>query len=150
MFLRYKKLRENAKEPVRAFPDDAGMDIFYCPEKAFEEINIKPGENAIIPTGIAIEIPHGYMLQVMNKGGVAAKKSLVVGAHVIDAGFSGEIFIDQHNIGKESKLINAGDKIAQIVLIPIITIILIEEQEIYVNANSESRGTGCLGSTGNR
>jgi dUTPase len=87
MLLKIARTHENAKLPARANPSDAGADIFFCPKQAdgaFDSIRIDPGVSVVLPTGIKVEVPHGYMLEVKNKSGVASKRSLVVGACVID------------------------------------------------------------------
>lgn len=106
--------------PHRANPSDAGLDVYFNPEES-NSITLLPGENVVLPTGVKFGIPHGYMLQVMNRSSVAAKKSLVVGAHCIDAGYEGEIFIDIHNVGTKPQTVRPFDKIAQLVLVPVVS-----------------------------
>ena len=150
MIVEYFKTRLNVKDPVRANPSDAGLDVFYCPNVA-EEIIIEPGTNKILPTGLKFGVPHNHMLQVMNRSSMAAKSGLVVGAHCIDSGYDGEVFIDLHNIGTLPVVLNAYDKIAQLVLVPVVSF---RAQEIgddclYQDAITISnRGDGALGSTG--
>mgnify|MGYP003631912414 FL=1 len=112
---------------------------------------MQPNESVILPTGLKIEVPHGYMLEVKNRSGMAAKNSLVVGACVIDSGYSGEIFVNLHNIGNTPKTIEIYDKIAQLVLIPVVQwrSFLVEEKLLYVDPLTISdREHGALGSTG--
>jgi len=149
--LRVFRIREGAKLPVRAHPSDAGVDLFYCPsESASKEVNFMPGQNCVLPTGLKISVPEGYMLQIMNKSGIASKKELVTGACVVDSGYDGEIFIDLHNIGRDNQRVEEGDKIAQAVLVPIMIprIEEIEEDNIYDRATA--RGDDGFGSTGDR
>jgi dUTP pyrophosphatase len=92
------------------------------------------------------------MMQAMNRSGIAAKRSLVVGAHVIDSGYDGEVFINLHNIGKETQVVKAGTKIAQLVMIPVVPFRALETNngnlyDWYPITISE-RGDGALGSTG--
>ena len=111
MILDVTKCHPNAKLPVRAHTWDAGADVF-----ALEDECIYPGKNAVLRTGLKISVPTGYMVQVMNKSGIASKNGLVVGACVIDPGYVGELMIDLHNIGygeATHKNIRAGDKIGQ-------------------------------------
>jgi len=150
MIIEYYRTRENAQAPRRANPSDAGMDIAFAPENDTGPLVIHPGQSALCQTGLKFGIPHGYMLQIMNRSGIAAKKSLVVGAHVVDAGYNGEVFINLHNIGSASQTVNPGDRIAQAVLIPI-ALPQVEEYDcddlysrVYTNSN---RGDGALGST---
>ena len=143
------RVRDGAKIPKRYHTTDAGMDLFYCPkEDALKEAHLRPGQSLVLPTGLKISVPEGHMLQIMNKSGIASKKSLVTGACVVDSGYDGEIFVNLHNIGKNNAVIAEGDKMAQAVLIPIVTpaIEISEEDNIYGKVTS--RGAGCLGSTG--
>lgn len=154
MKLKVYKIRDNAKLPVRAHPTDAGMDLFYCPsEKEIPfvkdaTITIARHAGALIPTGLKIEVPEGYMLEIKNKSGVATKKSLVTGACVVDNGYDGEIFVNLNNIGGQVQRIVAGQKIAQAVLVPIITCDIEEIEDDAIYNNDTSRGSGGFGSTG--
>ena len=152
------RLRPDAKLPRREHEDDAGADVFYCPTHKepilFEsrgegfDRRIYPFESHIVPTGIKVEVPKGYMLEVKNKGGIAAKRNLVVGSCVVDSGYDGEVFVNLHNIGVEAQNIKPGEKIAQIVLIPIANCTfqeVFDENEINIDSK---RGDGALGSTG--
>ena len=73
----------DAKLPQRAHRTDAGMDFFFCPHEGVAK-RIMPGESTLLGTGVKMEVPPGCMLQIMNKSGVASKKSLVTGACVVD------------------------------------------------------------------
>ena len=151
MILRYEKIRLGAKSPSRSNPSDAGLDIFYCPEHNKGAIFIGPTTSAILPTGLRFEVPHGYMLEVKNRSSMAAKKHLLVGACVIDPGYSGEVFINLHNVGMEPQIIAVGDKIAQLVMIPVVHFECQEESSgtIYNRPVCISdRGAGGFGSTG--
>lgn len=149
MILEYKRLRPDVVEPVRAYPSDAGLDVFFNPPEA-GSVGLEHGENHLFHTGISIAVPHGYALMVCNKSGVASKVSLVYGAHVIDPGYEGEIFIDLHNIGRDTVVISPGDKIAQLVLVPCVHFGLVERDNPFtrVIAIGKERGDGGFGSTG--
>ena len=74
MILEYSKTREDVKSPHRANPSDAGLDVFYCPKDPnIAAVNIKPGSNHVLPTGLKFGVPHGYMLQVCNRSSMGAK-----------------------------------------------------------------------------
>jgi dUTP pyrophosphatase len=160
MYLKYKKLREGAKTPARANYSDAGMDLFWCPdavEKAsgVTEVWIKPGESVKLGTGISVEIPHGYMLLGLDKSGIASNKHLLLGGGVCDPGYSGELIVNLNNTNRsQQQHFKEGDKIAQIVLVPIVHFNLIEadsEEELYTNVPTFStRKDGGFGSTGAR
>ena len=143
------KTRALAKAPVRAHATDAGMDFFFCPESP-ETKRVPPGKSVLLETGIKIQVPPGCMLQIMNKSGVASKKQLVTGACVVDEGYDGEVFVNLQNIGKEEQLISPGQKIAQGVFIRIEKPALEEIEFDSVYGGSTSRGSGALGSTGDR
>ena len=156
MILNYSKVRSTATTPVRANPSDAGLDLFYSPEmygsvdeRTFDVL-IEPGDSVIIPTGIKLEIPHGSCFEIKNRSGNASKKSLIVGACVVDSGYEGEIFVNLHNIGKQAQVINNGMKIAQGLLIfsPPFRLNEVSEESLYNDpVTISNRGTGALGST---
>jgi dUTP pyrophosphatase len=114
-------------------------------------VSIAPMKSLIIPTGLKFGIPHGYMLQVMNRSSIAAKRGLIVGAHVIDSGYDGEVFINIHNVSDCAKFIEDGMKIAQLVMIPVVPFRPheIRDDQLYLQPITISdRGDGALGSTG--
>ena len=151
MMISYFKVRPEVVAPERAHPSDAGCDVFFNPENN-KPVNIESHRNVLLDTGCRFGIPHGYMLQVCNRSSMGAKRSLVVGAHIIDSGFAGNVFIDMHNIGTEIQTINPGDKIAQLIMIPVIHFVPLQannEQSLYdmVQITMSDRGPGALGST---
>ena len=151
MELKVFKLRHNAKLPKRAHGGDAGMDFYFCRKKgAAKSIPIYPGETVLFPTGIKAEIPKDYMLEIKNKSSVAAKKQLLVGACVIDSGYDGEIFINLHNVGKQTHWFSDGDKVAQGVLVPVNLCEIVEVSDPSELNKDSTRGDGALGSTGSR
>lgn len=145
--MRVFKTRATAKLPHRAHAHDAGMDFFFAPDTETPAL-IEPGQSAVLQTGLKVEVPRGYMLQIMNKSGVASKRSLLTGACVVDHGYTGEIFINLHNVGRETQMIEPGTKLAQGVFIQVesFDLELIEEDNIY--GETTARGSGALGSTG--
>ena len=153
MILEYSKVRDKAREPNRANPSDAGLDIFFCPEDN-KPVVLRTNENRILPTGLKFGVPHGYMLQVMNRSSMAAKNNLVVGAHCIDSGYDGEVFIDLHNVGLVEKILKPGEKIAQLVLVPVVHFRAVENTDgtLYDKEpiTISNRGSGALGSTNNK
>ena len=153
MNLRVYKIRKAARLPVRAHAADAGIDLFYCPDREHAlygtDYCVHPGESKIVPTGIKVEIPYGFMLEIKNKSSVAAKKQLLVGACVVDSGYDGEVFVNLHNVGETSRTIQSAQKIAQAVLIPVEPCVVVECDTDTLNKNS-TRGAGALGSTGDR
>ena len=153
MILQYHMLRGNQFPPVRANPSDAGLDLRWTPtEQAEEVLAIGPGESVLIPTGCTFGIPHGYMMEIKNKSGVAYKRRLLVGACVVDSGYEGEVFVNLHNIGNETQYLEPGDKVAQAVVVPVVhaRFVASESPDIYdwCPITISNRGDGALGSTG--
>ncbi len=155
MRLNVYKVRKGAKLPRRAHEYDAGADVFYCPTKEgpgwpeyLDVLAIDSGESVLVPTGIKVGVPEGFMLEVKNKSGIAYKRQLVVGSCVIDSKYDGEIFVNLHNTGNKKQLIKSGEKVAQVVLIPISVCEFTEIEEDAVYDESTSRGDGGFGSTG--
>lgn len=147
MIIEIEKIRESVKTPERANPSDAGLDVFFSPADG-KKITIFSNENKLLPIGCKFGVPHGYMLQVCNRSSIAAKKDLIVGAHIIDAGYDGEVFIDLHNIGASAQTISPGDKIAQLIMVPVIHFRVRESKDLYEETIVISdRGDGALGST---
>jgi len=151
MLIDYFKLRDSAIDPVRANPSDAGLDVFYCPADERGSLVIKPGESVVVETGLKFGVPHGFMLEVKNRSSIAAKRQLLVGACVIDPGYNGELYVNLHNVGLENRTIYPGNKIAQVVMIPIIHFRArkVMADTLYDNPICISnRGSGGFGSTG--
>jgi len=138
MKLKVKKLHPDAKLPTRAHHDDAGLDI-YC----YESVTLLPHEARNIPTGVAFEIPEGYVLLVWDKSSIGAKGIKTLGG-VIDAGYRGEAFITLHNLRDEPYTFEAGHKLAQFL---IQKVELWEVEEVH-ELSETKRGAGALGSTG--
>jgi len=152
MMLEYRRVRPDAIPPTRANPSDAGLDIYFNPDDSSTTgVMLYPGESKLFQTGLKFGIPHGYMLEVKNRSGNASKRSLIVGACVVDSGYDGEVFVNLHNIGREPQLIEKGMKIAQVVMIPVVHFRAIEtsNDNLYdwYPITMSDRGTGALGST---
>ena len=143
MKINVKKLREAAKLPFRATEGSAGADLYACLEAP---VTVDPGKRATIPVGIAIEIPCGYGGFVFPRSSVACKfgVSLPNCVGVIDSDYRGELCVPVINHSSEPYVINCGDRIAQLVILPV-------ENAIYGYADDLSdteRGEGGFGSTG--
>lgn len=139
MKLKIKKLYKDAKVPTYAHPGDAGMD-FYTRER----VVIEPGQAGTLPTGIAMEIPDGYVGLVWEKSGLAFKHGIQMLGGVIDAGFRGEITMRAYNSGDKTYIFEKGDKTSQM-LIQKVDRVEFEEVE---DLSDTSRGEGREGSTG--
>jgi dUTP pyrophosphatase len=139
MQLKVKKVDSEAKLPNYAHSYDAGMDLF-----ALEEVKIKPGETAKIRSGIAVEIPEGYVGLCWDKSGLSMNHGIKVLAGVIDAGFRGELVMGVINLGKEEYIFEKGHKVMQMLVQPIEIMDIIEVKEL----SSAERGEKGFGSTG--
>ena len=141
--MKIQKIR-NVKTPSRGTLQSAGID-FYIPED-FKEKVLQPGESILIPSGIKVQVPTGYMLTAFNKSGVATKNGLSVGACVVDEDYEGEIHLHLINTSNFNALIEPGKKIVQFILIPV----NYEEVEIVeeLQCRNTLRGSGGFGSTG--
>lgn len=104
-------MRAGARLPVRASEGSAGADLFCV-----ESFVLASGERRGIPTGISVEIPHGYYGRVAPRSGLAARHGIDVLAGVIDSDYRGELIILLINLGTESVSFQAGDRIAQLII----------------------------------
>ncbi len=139
MQIKIKKLNPQAIIPHYAHPGDAGLDLF-----SLETYELQPQERKAFATGIAIELEPGYVSLIKDKSGLAAKYGIHTLAGVIDAGYRGEYKIVLINHGNKSYTINKGDKIAQLLIMPVIQVEVNEVDEL----TDSSRGVGGFGSTG--
>tara|TARA_Y100000815_G_C12894998_1_gene331766 strand:+ start:49 stop:486 length:438 start_codon:yes stop_codon:yes gene_type:complete len=138
-----KKLDKKVITPEYKTKGSSGMDLMANIKDA---VFLKPGKSDIIPTGIAISIPVGYEIQIRPRSGLAAKKKITVlnAPGTIDADYRGEIKVILINLGNEEFKINPNDRIAQMVLCPVIKAELVEVDDLQ----NTKRGEGGFGSTG--
>ena len=138
-----KKLNSKAQLPKYKTSGSSGMDLMALIENP---IKIKPQESALIATGIAIDIPEGTEVQIRPRSGLAAKSSISVlnTPGTIDSDYRGEIKIILFNHGKEDFTINNNDRVAQMVLMPILK----TEFEEVEDLPETLRGSEGFGSTG--
>ena len=138
-----KKLDSKVELPKYKTNGSSGMDLMAFLDSS---INIKPQQSAIIPTGISIAIPEDTEIQIRPRSGLAAKSSITVlnTPGTIDSDYRGEIKIILFNHGREEFVINNNDRIAQMILMPIIK----AEFEEVENLPKTLRGSGGFGSTG--
>ena len=139
MELRIKKLHPDAKIPTYAHAGDAGFDLY-----AIETVTIPAGNRALVGTGIAMEIPDGYAGLAWDKSGLSNNHGLKTLGGVMDAGYRGEIKVGVVNLGERDYTIEAGHKIAQVVIQKV------ERAEIkeVAELSDTVRGHGGFGSTG--
>ena len=138
-----KKLNPNVKLPNYKTEGSSGMDLMACLESS---IKINPGRSALIPTGLSIAIPDDTEVQIRPRSGFAAKSNIGVlnTPGTIDSDYRGEIKIILFNHGKDEFLVNNNDRIAQMVLTPVLKI----EFEEVEDLPKTIRGSGGFGSTG--
>ena len=145
--MRIAKVRD-VKTPTRGTAGSAGID-FYVPNDYPVTLQlIEPGDRYLIPSGIKANVPNGYALIAMNKSGVATKKSLVVGACVVDSDYQGEIHMHLINVGNYSVKVVPGEKLVQFLLVPIEHCDIREVSESELFEFETVRGAGGFGSTG--
>lgn len=165
----------NVKSPVRGHDTDAGIDFFIpedisvkdfkekckvtgitpkyetTPEGYISKIVLNQGEAVLIPSGIRVVVPYGFMLQFNNKSGVSSKQGLMVGASVVDVGYDDECHIHLVATYKKPVVISAGQKIVQGILTPVSFAMPEELSSSEVTEKNKiysDRGKGGFGSTG--
>ena len=139
MKLKIKKLHPDAIIPTYAHPGDAGMDL-----RCVENVTVPPGGRASIKTGLAFEIPDGYVGLIWEKSGLSHKHGLKTFGGVIDAGYRGDITISLINLSDKDYTFEKGHKVAQMLIQPIEIPEIVETEEL----SETSRGEGGFGSTG--
>lgn len=138
-----RKLRANAQLPAYGSKGAAGADLYACLEEA---VTIAPGETAFIPTGLAMEIPFGYVGLIYARSGMACKRGLAPAnkVGVIDSDYRGEFLVALHNHGSRPQTVDCGERIAQLVITPV----LMPAYEEVSELSDTQRGEGGFGSTG--
>lgn len=138
-----KKMRENAVIPQYATEGAAAIDLVACLDAP---LTLAPRERKLIPTGIAISIPKNTVAVLSARSGLSAKKGItaVNGIGVIDSDYRGEIFFSAINLSEESYTVTPGERVAQLMLLPVYTIALVETDSL----DETARGQGGFGSTG--
>ena len=139
MELKIKKLRSDAKVPTRAHAGDAGFDLYSVDEGV-----IPAGGRVLVGIGLAMEIPDGYVGLVWDKSGLSNNHGLKTLGGVVDAGYRGEIKIGIVNLGANDYKIEAGHKIAQMLIQKVEHVEIKEGAEL----SEATRGEGGFGSTG--
>ncbi|HHT17152.1 MAG TPA: dUTP diphosphatase [Papillibacter sp.] len=141
--IRVRKLKSHAALPEYGSAGAAGADLRACIE---EERAIGPGETVMIPTGLALEIPPGYVGLVCARSGLSTKRGLAPAnkVGVIDSDYRGEVFVPLHNHSGEEQAIAAGERIAQLLIVPVLACAFVES----ANLDETQRSEGGFGSTG--
>lgn len=141
MEISVRRLDADLPLPARAHPGDAGVDLV-----SRIDLDLRPGEWAMVPTGIAVAIPEGHVGLVAPRSGLAARHGIGVvnGPGIVDAGFRGEVNVLLINHGTDDFAVVRGDRIAQLLVVPCVAIDLVEADVLP----DSSRGTSGFGSTG--
>lgn len=141
--IKVKKIRENAVLPTYGSAEAAGADLYACLQ---EPVTIEPGATFFVPTGLAMELPQGYVGLIYARSGLACKKGLAPAnkVGVIDSDYRGEFIVALHNHGSEPQIVASGERIAQLVVTPIATPGF-EETDVL---SDTQRSAGGFGSTG--
>lgn len=142
--LEFKRLNDDVKIPTYAYPSDSGFDLYST-----EEIIIEPFGRALIPTGIALNIPDGYEIQVRSKSGLALNQGLMVlnSPGTVDNGYQVEIKVILFNTNPKSFTIAKNMKVAQAVLCPVLNgkwVNLVERTE-FIAKDRHDKGFGSTG-----
>ena len=138
MDLRIKRLHADAVIPSYATPGDAGLDLY-----PYEMYILKPGEQKLFRTGIAMEIPNGYVGLIWDKSGHAAKRGIKVFGGVVDAGYRGEVMVSLKNFSESDFGVTREKSIAQMLIQPVVSANITEVGEL----SDTQRGEGGFGST---
>jgi len=143
MKVKFKKLNDRARMPAYGSPYSAGADLYNA---EVESVTLKSGESYLFHTGIAMEIPEGYVGLIYARSGLASKKGLAPAnkVGVVDADYRGEIMVCLHNHSKNEQTVDPGERIAQMVIAPFLT----AEYEETDTLSDTVRGEGGFGSTG--
>lgn len=140
MKIKIKRLKDNAKLPTYAHPGDIGMDLY-----AMETVTLMPGEHYRFWHGFAMEYPEGYGGIIMDKGSIS-KAGLAHMGGVYDAGYRGEYNTLLVNLSNEPYTFEEGDKVSQLVIMPVVIGEIEETEEL----SESERGEGKFGSTGKK
>lgn len=141
--LKLKRVAEDVVLPCRETPGSAGYDLRA---HLSSPLPVEPGQWAMVPTGLMAEIPEGLAGMVFSRSGLGTKQGMVVaqGVGVIDSDYRGEIKVPLRNMGREVYEVKPGERIAQLVLLPV-ALLPVEEVD---DLTETQRGTGGFGSTG--
>ena len=141
--IQVKRLKPNAKLPTYGSAEAAGADLYACLDQT---VTIEPGQSAFIPTGLAMEIPKGCAGLIYARSGLACKSGLAPAnkVGVIDSDYRGEFIVVLHNHGNQTQRVSHGERIAQLVITPVLTP---SYSEVDILTDTE-RAAGGFGSTG--
>ncbi|MDE3024204.1 MAG: dUTP diphosphatase [Acidobacteriota bacterium] len=128
MEVAFRRLREDAVVPTRAYDGDAGLDLASC-----ERVELRPGERATVGTGLAVAVPDGYAGFVQPRSGLAARHGITIvnAPGLVDSGYRGEVRVVLHNTdAREAFVVEPGMRIAQLVVVPVAPVDPVEVEEL--------------------
>lgn len=131
---------DNARVPARKYAGDAGADLYTS-----EEVTVPPGEFRDVPTGLRLGLPWGYWARITGRSSTLRKRGLLVAEGVIDQGYTGPIYSGVWNLTNEPVTIAVGERVAQLILQPIVGAVYGEADQI---TSSDGRGSNGFGSSG--
>ncbi len=143
MELQVKLLHPKAQVPTYGTKLAAGADLYACLE---DPVTIESGQTQFLPTGLAVAVPTGHVGLVFARSGLACKRGLAPAnkVGVIDSDYRGEVLVALHNHSAESQRVEPGDRVAQLVIVPILSPTL----RVVDDLSETERGEGGFGSTG--
>lgn len=143
--VRFQKLDERAVQPQYGSRDAAGADLYAVLDTP---LTLAAGETALVRTGLAVEIPVGFVGLVCARSGLATKRGLAPAnkVGVIDADYRGEIMVALHNHSALPQVVEHGERVAQLILMPYLTAVYEQAETL----SDTDRGTGGFGSTGRK
>jgi dUTP pyrophosphatase len=146
--MKIQRLSPQAKLPKRASQDAAGFDLFAAERIVVPASRAHNGRvdigRALVPTGLALSLPSGYVGRIGSRSGLSAKNNIETGAGWIDADYRGEVKVELKNFSGEDFVVEQGDRIAQLLVLPIIT----PDLELTESLSATDRAAGGFGSTG--
>lgn len=143
MEIKLKKLDDRAVIPTRGSSAAAGLDLY-----AMDAVTVEAGETVLVHTGIALAIPEGYAGFIYARSGIATKRGLAPAnkVGVIDADYRGEIMVALHNHSAVAQAVDAGERVAQLVVAPFLSVELVLAESL----DDTERASGGFGSTGKK
>lgn len=146
--MKISRLSSRAKLPHRATDGAAGYDLFAAERTVIPGAHAREGRvdigRALVPTGLALSIPAGHVGRIGSRSGLSVKHNIEIGAGWIDSDYRGEVKVELKNFSGQDFIVEEGDRIAQLIILPIVT----PELEPIDHLPSTTRGAGGFGSTG--
>ena len=141
--IKVRRLRDNAILPTYGSAEAAGADLYACLE---QPMTVAPGQTVFVPTGLSMALPKGCAGLIYARSGLACKRGLAPAnkVGVIDSDYRGEFMVALYNHGSEAQTVNPGERIAQLIITPVLT----PGYEETDSLDDTGRGVGGFGSTG--